>query len=29
MRWRPEFIAAIAKWKDDFIMVPNIKQTLN
>ena len=25
MRWRPEFIAAIAKWKDEFITVPNMK----
>ena len=23
MRQRPEFIAAIAKWKDEFIIVPN------
>jgi len=29
MRWRPEFIAAIAKWKDEFIIVPNMKQILN
>jgi purine-binding chemotaxis protein CheW len=29
MRWRPEFIAAIAKWKDEFIIVPNLKQILN
>ena len=29
MRWRPEFIASIAKWKDEFIIVPNMKQILN
>jgi hypothetical protein len=29
MRRRPEFIAAIAKWRDAFIIVPNIKQILN
>ena len=29
MRWRPEFIAAIAKWNDEFIIVPNMKQILN
>ena len=29
MRWGPEFIAAIAKWKDEFIIVPNMKQILN
>jgi purine-binding chemotaxis protein CheW len=29
MRWRPEFIAAIAKWKEEFIIVPNMKQILN
>jgi purine-binding chemotaxis protein CheW len=29
MRWRPEFIAAIAKWKDEFIIVPNMQQILN
>jgi purine-binding chemotaxis protein CheW len=29
MRWQPEFIAAIAKWKDEFIIVPNMKQILN
>ena len=29
MRWQPEFIAAIAKWKDEFIIVPNMKRILN
>jgi purine-binding chemotaxis protein CheW len=29
MRWRPEFIAAIAKWKDEFIIVPNMKLILS
>ncbi len=29
MRWQAEFIAAIAKWKDEFIIVPNMKQILN
>jgi purine-binding chemotaxis protein CheW len=29
MRWQPEFITAIAKWKDEFIIVPNMKQILN
>jgi hypothetical protein len=26
---RPKSIAAIAKWKDEFIIVPNMKQILN
>ena len=29
MRRRPEFIAAIAKRRDAFIVVPNMKQILN
>ena len=29
MRWRPEFIAAIAKWKDEFIVLPNMAKILN
>jgi purine-binding chemotaxis protein CheW len=28
MHWRPEFIAAIAKWKDEFIVVPDMARIL-
>jgi purine-binding chemotaxis protein CheW len=24
MRWRPEFVAGIAKWKDEFIVLPDM-----
>ena len=29
MRWQPEFIAAIGKWKGDFIVVPNLDRICN
>jgi purine-binding chemotaxis protein CheW len=29
MRWQPEFVAAIGKWKDDFIVVPNLERIFN
>lgn len=29
MRWQPEFIAAIGKWKGDFIVVPNLDRIFN
>ena len=29
MHWRPEFVAAIAKWKDDFIVLPDMAKILN
>jgi purine-binding chemotaxis protein CheW len=29
MRWQSEFIAGIGKWKDEFIVVPNLEQIFN
>jgi purine-binding chemotaxis protein CheW len=29
MRWEPEFITAIGKWKDDFIIIPNLENVFN
>jgi len=29
MHWRPEFVAGIAKWKDDFIVLPDMAKILN
>ena len=29
MRWRPEFVAGIAKWKDEFIVLPDMARILN
>ena len=29
MHWRPEFIRFIGKWKDDFVVVPNMEQIFN
>lgn len=29
MHWRPEFIRFIGKWKDDFVVVPNMERILN
>ena len=29
MRWQPEFISAIGKWNDDFIVVPNLERIFN
>jgi purine-binding chemotaxis protein CheW len=29
MHWQPEFIAGIGKWKDEFIVVPNLTRIFN
>jgi purine-binding chemotaxis protein CheW len=29
MHWRPEFVAGIAKWKDEFIVLPDLERILN
>ena len=29
MHWRPEFIAGIAKWKDEFIVLPDMARILS
>ena len=29
MHWRPEFVAGIAKWKDEFIVLPDMARILN
>ena len=29
MRWQPEFVKAIGKWKGDFIVVPNLDRIFN
>jgi len=29
MHWRPEFIAGIAKWRDEFIVLPDMAKILN
>jgi purine-binding chemotaxis protein CheW len=29
MHWRPEFVAGIAKWKDEFIVLPDMVRILN
>jgi purine-binding chemotaxis protein CheW len=29
MRWRPEFVKFIGRWKDDFIVVPDIERIFN
>lgn len=29
MHWQPEFIAGIGKWKDEFIVVPDMTRILN
>lgn len=29
MRWQPEFIAGIGKWKDEFIILPNLERIFN
>lgn len=29
MQWQPEFVNGIGKWKDDFIIVPNIERIFN
>jgi len=29
MRWQPEFIRFITKWKNDFIIVPDMERILN
>ncbi|HTJ01229.1 MAG TPA: chemotaxis protein CheW [Methylovirgula sp.] len=29
MHWQPEFVSGIGKWKDDFIVVPNLEHIFN
>ena len=29
MHWQPEFVAGIAKWKDEFIVLPDMAKILN
>ncbi len=29
MRWQPEFVKAIGKWNEDFIVVPNLDRIFN
>ena len=29
MHWRPEFVAGIAKWRDEFIVLPDMAKILN
>jgi purine-binding chemotaxis protein CheW len=29
MHWRPEFISFITKWRDEFVIVPNMERILN
>ncbi len=29
MHWQPEFVAGIAKWKDEFIVLPDMARILN
>ena len=29
MHWRPEFISFITKWRDEFVIVPNLQRILN
>jgi purine-binding chemotaxis protein CheW len=29
MHWQPEFISGIGKWKDEFIVVPNLERIFN
>ena len=29
MHWKPEFIRFIAKWREEFVIVPNIERILN
>jgi purine-binding chemotaxis protein CheW len=29
MHWRPEFISFITKWRDEFVIVPNLERILN
>jgi purine-binding chemotaxis protein CheW len=29
MHWRPEFISFISKWRDEFVIVPNMERILN
>jgi purine-binding chemotaxis protein CheW len=29
MHWQPEFIAGIAKWNDEFIVLPNLERVFN
>ena len=29
MSWRPEFIRSIAKWNDEFVIIPDLERILN
>jgi purine-binding chemotaxis protein CheW len=29
MRWNPEFIRFITKWRDEFVIVPNMERILS
>jgi purine-binding chemotaxis protein CheW len=29
MQWEPEFITCIGKWRDDFIIIPNLENVFN
>ena len=29
MHWRPEYIRFITKWRDEFVIVPNLERILN
>jgi len=29
MHWKPEYISFIAKWRDEFVIVPNMERILN
>jgi purine-binding chemotaxis protein CheW len=29
MRWNPEFIRFIAKWREEFVIVPNMERILS
>ena len=29
MHWKPEFIRSIAKWREEFVIVPNMERILN
>lgn len=29
MSWRPDFIRAIAKWNDEFVIIPDLERILN
>jgi purine-binding chemotaxis protein CheW len=29
MRWNPDFISFISKWRDEFVIVPNMERILS